>query len=79
MSSTVPVVRADLHRFAHFERLVDGDDDRAENVGEGVLRREGEGQAADAEAGEQRLHIGAEALHRQQHAEDDEDRRPGSS
>ena len=63
---------ADLHRLADLERLVDGDDDRTEEIGDGVLRREGEGQAADPEALHDRRDVVAETLHREQHAEDDE-------
>jgi hypothetical protein len=74
MSSTVPALPAMRIVSPILKGLVHRHDHRAQHVGEGVLRREREGQAADAEAGEQRLHVEAEALHHHEHAEDDEDR-----
>ena len=61
---------ADLHDIAHLEWLVHHHHERAEHVGNRVLRREGERQTADAQPGEKRLDRHPLALRNHQHAED---------
>ena len=68
--STVPVVpgAAVADRVAAAERPVEHDRQRGEQVGENALRGEADGDAADAEAGDQRGDVDAEIV------EDDDDR-----
>ncbi len=74
MCSTVPFLLADGQEVADLERLVQRDGQRGEQVAQHVLHRQRDGDAADAEAGDQRRDVDAEVG--QQHQEgDDPDQR----
>ena len=60
----------DLHEIAHPEGLVGGERDRAEEVLDRLLGAEGEGEAADAEPGEDGRHRVAEGGEGGHHAAD---------
>ena len=73
--STVPVRLVVADRVAALERLVEQDRERREQVGENALRGEADGDAADAEAGDQRGDVHAEIVE----DEDDGDREQGDA
>ena len=60
----------DADRVADVERLVEHDRQRGEQIAEDVLHRERDGDAADAEAGDQRRDLDRE--HRLERGDDDE-------
>ena len=68
--STVPVLLVVADRVALLERLVEQDRERREQVREDALRGKADGDAADAEAGDQRGDVHAEIVEDQ----DDRDR-----
>src|SRR5690606_10606208 len=61
---------ADLHPVAYFDGLVRKDDDRAEHVGDGVLRGQGHREAADAQAAQEAGDGVAQLLDDQDRADD---------
>ena len=69
MYSTVPLNVVDGQAIADHERPVERDRQRREQIAEHVLGGERDRDAADAEAGEQRLDLDAEVVERQQQDE----------
>ena len=67
--STVPRLIAEHDDVAHLERTVEHDGERGEEIAEHALRRESDGNAADAETRNERRHVETEILEDQQKRE----------
>ena len=65
--------RPDLEIVADLHRLVEDQRRTGDDVLERLLRRQRDGEAADAEAGEERRRVDAEVAQDRQHADRDHD------